>query len=92
MNARGNMRVTTMALKGRRMYVKNLTHRDSMYDFRELVEWLKGFKSLEGMWTAHGGSIPIVRFDSGGSVSFVSSPHHLDGYDIDMTIEDEFLR
>lgn len=90
MNAKGNTRVVLLALKGRRAYVNNLTHRGSMYDFRELVEWLRGFKSLEGTWTAHGGSVPIVRFDSGGSVSFVSGPYHLDGYDVDQTIEDLF--
>lgn len=86
------MRVVLHALNGRRMYVQNLTHEGSMHDFREMVEWLKSMPNLSGMWSASGGSVPIVRFDSGGRVLFVSSPHHLDGYDANQIVEDEFLR
>lgn len=92
MNPKGNMRVTLLALNGKKPYVQNLTHMGSMQDFREYVDWLRSTPSLNGMWTAHGGSMPIVRFDGGGTVRFVSSQHHLYGYDANQIVEDEFLR
>lgn len=92
MTPRGKLRVTLLALRGKRPHVMSRTRRESVWEFKEYVEWLKSTKSLNGTWTAHGGSMPIVRFDGGGSVRFVSSAHHLDGVDIEDVHIDEFLR
>lgn len=92
MTPRGKLRVTLLALRGKRPYVMSRTHRESVWEFEEYVDWLKSTKSLNGTWTAHGKNMPIVRFDSGGSVRFVSSAHQLDGVDIEDAQIDEFLR
>lgn len=92
MTPRGKLRVTLLALSGKKPHVMSRTHRESVWEFEEYVDWLKSTKSLNGTWTAHGGSMPIVRFDGCGSVRFVSSSHQLDGVDIEDGHIDEFLR
>lgn len=92
MTPSGNMRVTVLALRGKRPCVRNLTHRESMRDFREYVGWLRATPSLSGMWRASGGTMPVVRFDGGGTVRFVSSAHQLDGCDVSQVSMDEVLR
>ena len=92
MTPRGKLRVTLLALMGKRPHVMSRTHHESVWEFEEYVEWLKSTKPLNGTWAAHGGSMPIVRFDGGGSVRFVSSPPHLDGCEPDQALMDEILR
>lgn len=92
MNIKGSVRVTLLALNGKRPYVQNLTHRGAMQDFREYVDWLRTITTLNGMWRASGGAMPIVRFDGGGAVRFVSSAHQLDGCNPDQVLMDEFFR
>lgn len=92
MTPKGHLRVTFLALKGKRPYVMSYTHRESVWNFREYVDWLGSIKTLNGMWTARGGAMPLVRFNSGGTVRFVSSAHQLDGVDIEDAHIDEFLR
>lgn len=65
------------------------THRESVWGFEEYVDWLRTITMLNGMWRASGGAMPIVRFDGGGTVRFVSSSHHLDGCDPDRVLMDE---
>ena len=92
MTPKGRLRVTFLALKGKRPYVMSRTQRESVWNFKEYVDWLRSIKTLNGMWTAHGGATPIVTFDAGGTVRFVSSAHQLDGVDIEDVHIDEFLR
>lgn len=92
LNHKGAMRVVFLALKGRHPYVMSRTHMESVLEFNELTEWLRAIPSLDGMWTARGGSMLVVKFDGGGSIRFVSSPQHLDGVDIGDAHIDEFLR
>lgn len=84
--------MTFLALKGKMPYVMSRTHRESVWGFEEYVDWLRSMPSLDGMWTAHGGNVLIVRFYGGGSVRFVSSSHHLDGCEPDQVLMDEILR
>lgn len=91
MTPRGKLRVTLLALRGKRPHVMSRTHRESVREFEEYVDWLRSTKPLNGTWTAHGGGMPIVRFDGGGSVRFVSSAHQLDGVDIEDARIDELL-
>lgn len=89
MTPRGKLRVTLLALRGKRPHVMSRTHRESVWEFEEYVDWLKSTKTLNGTWTAHGGSMPIVRFDGGGTVRFVSSSHQLDCCEPDQVLMDE---
>lgn len=89
MTPKGRLRVTLLALRGKRPYVMSRTHRESVWNFEEYVDWLRSIKTLNGMWTALGKNMPVVRFDGGGTVRFVSSSHQLDGCEPDQVLMDE---
>lgn len=88
MNDRVMIAVTMRALRGGRMYVQCLTHRDAKRMFREYADWLEEMrlpvKSMHSTLT--------VEFKGNGCVRFASSAHEMDGLTPFQVTVDDVLR
>lgn len=79
--------MTILAIDGANVAVSCLTAHDAKRSYRDYVERLsRGTDAIT--WRAHDGDLS-VRFEGGGSVRFVSSPHQMDGVDITYETTDE---
>lgn len=87
MNDRTMIAVTMRALRGWRMYVQCLTHRDAERMFREYVERIGDMLPVKSMH-----STLTVEFKGNGCVRFVSSPHEMDGLTPFQVTVDDVLR
>lgn len=66
---------TIYALRGERVCVWCINHRDAIREFNEYAKWLSG-KSVDAAFMR---STLDVWFDVGGCVRFCSSNHLIDG-------------
>lgn len=89
MNYRQFFRITMTAINGGRVCIECATARDADRVFKEYVQQLEKAKGAFD-WRAYRSiGNQHVDFDEGGTVRFVSSPHQMDGVDLDSCYVDD---